>query len=587
MKKSSLALLLLSVVGMLFLLAAPFWLHFPAMGWVVWATITVLFGWGMRNSWRALQDVEAELALLRSLPEELPEVDPADTSVVSTRIALVRRLAAEGKDVHAGAFSEVISAKESVRGGTSFGGHVIILGAIGTFSGLILVLVGAAPTLVQGQTLDVGQVVQPLLAGMRGIFGTSLVGLVAAMILNLGQSILHSSQVRFMAELEEFTQFRLLPSFRQGGENPLVPAVARLERSVQQLEERLAKVGAGWDSGLSGLESRLGGWTGEWTGTLAKLSEQQQGLAQKQLEGLEALRRESREEWSAQLGKSGEQVSQKLGQASEEFAGKLSAALEGFGTRQQGYLAELQQGVAELLGKLQAEQSTRMEQLVAGRGEVEAQAAAAMGERLEALRQVEQALAATVRESLAGIVDAQQKALANLGSGWEEMAGKLGAQADERMAAWGNALGERLGASADQIRGLAEVLGTNLQDLVARTSELVAGLQGEAGQMAEITLALEEAGSRMTVNQVEMQAVIEMFGQGVEELVQAFGSRQEEAGDEKEFFAKLEATLGAFHEKASEVLLDSSVRTQEILLEVLRQAQTAPASGGAPAAVEA
>ena len=45
MKKSSLALLLLSIVGMLFLLAAPFWLHFPAMGWVVWATITVLFGW--------------------------------------------------------------------------------------------------------------------------------------------------------------------------------------------------------------------------------------------------------------------------------------------------------------------------------------------------------------------------------------------------------------------------------------------------------------------------------------------------------------------------------------------------------------
>ena len=46
--------------------------------------------------------------------------------------------------------------------------------------------------------------------------------------------------------------------------------------------------------------------------------------------------------------------------------------------------------------------------------------------------------------------------------------------------------------------------------------------------------------------------------------------------DEENFVERLNQSLEAFHERASEVLMENAVKTQEILLEVLEQTQRKP-----------
>jgi hypothetical protein len=74
-----------------------------------------------------------------------------------------------------------------------------------------------------------------------------------------------------------------------------------------------------------------------------------------------------------------------------------------------------------------------------------------------------------------------------------------------------------------------------------------------------------------------------MFSKGMEELLEGLRRRQEEDGALDNYFNRLEAALEAFQERAAETLQESSVQTQEILLEVLRQAK-AGQNGGKPEA---
>ena len=79
-------------------------------------------------------------------------------------------------------------------------------------------------------------------------------------------------------------------------------------------------------------------------------------------------------------------------------------------------------------------------------------------------------------------------------------------------------------------------------------------------------------------NQIEFQSGLEMFTKGVEELLEGMRRRQEDDGTLNNYFNRLEAALEAFQDRAAETLQESSVQTQEILLEVLRQAKS-PAAG--------
>lgn len=77
----------------------------------------------------------------------------------------------------------------------------------------------------------------------------------------------------------------------------------------------------------------------------------------------------------------------------------------------------------------------------------------------------------------------------------------------------------------------------------------------------------------MRVNQSELSANLEMLRAGLETILEKLSGDTAERDEEENFIEHLNQSLEAFHERASEVLMENAVKTQEILLEVLEQTQ--------------
>jgi hypothetical protein len=79
----------------------------------------------------------------------------------------------------------------------------------------------------------------------------------------------------------------------------------------------------------------------------------------------------------------------------------------------------------------------------------------------------------------------------------------------------------------------------------------------------------------MRVNQSELSANLEMLRAGLETILEKLSGDTAEHEEEDNFVEHLNQSLEAFHERASEVLMENAVKTQEILLEVMEQVQRA------------
>ena len=87
-----------------------------------------------------------------------------------------------------------------------------------------------------------------------------------------------------------------------------------------------------------------------------------------------------------------------------------------------------------------------------------------------------------------------------------------------------------------------------------------------------------ETAELMRVNQSELSANLEMLRAGLETILEKLSGDTAEREDEESFVEHLNQSLEAFHERASEVLMENAVKTQEILLEVLEQTQRVPSA---------
>ena len=93
---------------------------------------------------------------------------------------------------------------------------------------------------------------------------------------------------------------------------------------------------------------------------------------------------------------------------------------------------------------------------------------------------------------------------------------------------------------------------------------------------------LVETAELMRVNQSELSANLEMLRAGLETILEKLSGDTAERDEEESFVEHLNQSLEAFHERASEVLMENAVKTQEILLEVLEQTQRAPSAAIEP-----
>ena len=136
---------------------------------------------------------------------------------------------------------------------------------------------------------------------------------------------------------------------------------------------------------------------------------------------------------------------------------------------------------------------------------------------------------------------------------------------------------EKISALSTDILGAFQKLSETSAVLLEAQKALTESIDNRVVKEKEATDALGgnivETAELMRVNQSELSANLEMLRTGLESIIEKLNGDTAERDDEDNFVEHLNQTLEAFHERASEVLMENAVKTQEILLEVMEQMQ--------------
>ena len=142
----------------------------------------------------------------------------------------------------------------------------------------------------------------------------------------------------------------------------------------------------------------------------------------------------------------------------------------------------------------------------------------------------------------------------------QSVAEKLGTLSTDILSAF-----QKLSDTSAVLLEAQKALTESIDNRVVKEKEATDALGGNIVQTAEL----------MRVNQSELSANLEMLRSALETILEKLSGDTSEHDDEENFVERLNQSLEAFHERASEVLLENAVKTQEILLEVLEQTQRA------------
>lgn len=565
MKMNPLSLMVWAIAGLALLLVFGWYFSLPVFGWLVLAVILAVYLMGMERFRRILVEVEVEEKLLASAQGQSGVPQPKG-GILEQRLRVLEDAKANGRLVDSRVFSEVLSARESARGGRGAAGIVILLGLFGTFFGLMKAIAAAGSSLETADNAQILLAIQGIFSSMMGIFGTSLCGLVAALFLNTAHGLLQSRRLSFMAGVEEFTQFRLIPYFQGDGDIQ--------DRRTLALEKQLDKLADALRSGMQsrseetlqlmsrGMENSLGQLQEGVQKTLQNLEKVLEKSLGETTDSLSALALSSRTALES-AAQSSQEVLQSSAKSSQEVlqtvVGRALGEVENLTQAQMNRISE-QWGllVQTVQSSMDASLSSLQFAILEREGENRA--------RLDAFLQ-------TAEQSCAKILEVQCSAVDLGGSALREHAKDLEAT---------------LAASTGR---LVQELAPNLEVLARSSAELMQAqrnmlestgkrLGDEHEQAESLRRDLADAGTLMRVNQSEFQASLEMFRNGVEALLEKFTGGSAEQESQRNFLEQLQASLEAFHEKASEVLVENALRTQEILLEVLEQSRPLPQKSG-------
>ena len=170
-------------------------------------------------------------------------------------------------------------------------------------------------------------------------------------------------------------------------------------------------------------------------------------------------------------------------------------------------------------------------------------------------------------------VEAQRSGLESL----KDVALQVAEKAQAGSAELSQSVSEKLGTLSNDILGAFQKLSETSSVLLEAQKALTESIDNRVVKEKEATDALGgnivETAELMRVNQSELSANLEMLRAGLETILEKLSGDTKEREDEENFVEHLNQSLEAFHERASEVLMENAVKTQEILLEVLEQTQ--------------
>ena len=537
MKNASIKFILATILGIAVLVFTAMYFGVPPFGSVISGAIVLVFAISMVRYRKVYLHLESEEELLAQYQKQgTPE--PIGTGVVAERIRRVRDLALRGVYPDSRIFSEILSARESSTMSRSPGSITILLGLAGTFFGLMLAISTAGNALDAVNPGSTLAAISGIFSTMKGIFGTSFCGIAAALFLNATHSVVSSRKLSYMADVEEYTQLILLPAFAAKGDNS---EEVRRNALVEQLSQMVSALQNGLQTQMSKVvESMSHNLETVTKASLERLEKSESAAAER----LEALQK---------------QTAQGL---ERTIADALQRIESSTGTLVQG----VSKSTAESIAKQTDESKTQW-------------TAAIETVRAAMLQNAEQGKTAisSVQALSQQVADQGQAAL----DGLQSIAHKVSEQADARAIGLAQNVGAQVEQLAHDVQASFGMLAQSSRELVDSQRVLLDEIEKRQVRERELSETLGngigEAATLMRVNQSEFQASLELFRQGIESLLEKFTGNSAEQESQRTFIEQLQATLEAFSEKASEVLVENAMRTQEILLELLDQSKNAPA----------
>ncbi|WP_173468266.1 fimbrial protein [Fibrobacter succinogenes] len=609
MKNAFNTILILTVVGFVALIAGALYFGAPAFGWIIMIAIMAVYLVEQFSAIRKMKQIITEDEIIDSCEKDNAYPEPG-TGVVAKRIELAKRLLQKNIRLDSPIAFDVLSSGSSIPLNRSVGSTVILLGLMGTFFGLMQSVATAGGAIDNSTTQGTLDTIQVLFQNMKGIFGTSLCGLFAALILSASRTVLSSKRDEFMAHLDTFT---LDMQEDESAEGVIEEDKNELERLFESVEKNLSVIASSVKEGLAGVVSMVGEELSAMTSKLNQDVSSSIKIVNDSLAGAVANMNESTQKFGELVGasvtnafspinenigalsKSVESIPSKLDDKLNGISVALNASLEGLSSGVKSSLDGVSGNVETALSKVASEVKAGLDGVASdvkaglqdvakGTMDVAYLTKDAMD---EASKSIGDSVAEQVKQSSEQWADFMQrledKTTANVDSQREgletlkNVALQVAEKAQAGSAELSQNVSEKLGALSSDILGAFQKLSETSSVLLEAQKALTESIDNRVVKEKEATDALGgnivETAELMRVNQSELSANLEMLRSGLETILEKLSGDTAEHEEEDNFVEHLNQSLEAFHERASEVLMENAVKTQEILLEVLEQTQ--------------
>ena len=565
MKNAYNSILLLSVIGLAVLIAGAVYFGAPLFGWLIMIAIFVVFIVDQFKLLSALKKMRSEEDLIETC-EKRQDFSVSGDGIVARRLSRARELLNKGVRLDSAIAFEVLSSSSSVPSPRSSGGTVILLGLMGTFFGLMYSVATAGVAIDNSSTQGTLDTIQVLFGNMKGIFGTSLCGLFAALVLNASRGLFLSSRDSFVARLDSLTLDMQGESQQEESEGDRTKN--ELERLFESVEKNLAAISASAKTSLDGVVKDMN------TKVVASVDE----LCKSVNASLTGVVSPMGNDIKA-LATTVEAIPNQLDEKLKGISVTLDTGLSGIATSVKGSLEGVSANVETALAHVASDVKSGLDGV----------AQATENAMKDSSKNVAEAVAAQVSQSdeqwkafmdklaaeTSANVESQKEGLETLKNVALQVAEKAQAGSAELSAS----VSEKLSALSTDILGAFQKLSDTSAVLLEAQKALTESIDNRVVKEKEATDALGgnivETAELMRVNQSELSANLEMLRAGLETILEKLSGDTAEHEDEENFVEHLNQSLEAFHERASEVLMENAVKTQEILLEVLEQTQRA------------
>ena len=547
MKNAFNSILVLSVVGLLVLIAGAIYFGAPLFGWIIMAAIFAVFIVEQFKLLASLRRIAEEESLIESC-ENSRTFSVSGDGIVAKRLKQAHDMLSKGIRLDSPIAFEVLSNGSTVAVPRSSGGTVILLGLMGTFFGLMYSVATAGVAIDNSTTQGTLDTIQVLFGNMKGIFGTSLCGLFAALMLNASRGIFLGRRDAFVVRLDALT---LNMQGESAGENE--KSRDELGRLFDSVEENLRKVTESVQASLNDIVSEVGeklsGTLENMNGSVDRLGDSIGGSIS---DAFNPMKNEI-----ASLAGSVESIPGKLDERLNAISAGLNSGLEGISSGVKEGLS----GVASATEKAMESATKNVavavsdqvrqsdEQWKSFMDKLASETSANMESQKEGLETLKNVALQVAEKAQAGSAELSQS-----------VAEKLGTLSTDILSAF-----QKLSDTSAVLLEAQKALTESIDNRVVKEKEATDALGGNIVQTAEL----------MRVNQSELSANLEMLRSALETILEKLSGDTSEHDDEENFVERLNQSLEAFHERASEVLLENAVKTQEILLEVLEQTQRA------------